>query len=165
MKKVYLAGPDVFRTNAKEEGEKLKAMLAEQGMIGLYPLDNELKPSGDPAADAKWIFEADCAQIRECDGVLANLSAFRGPSIDVGTAFEIGYAKALGKPVVGYWADSAPYNRRAEYSGMVDSEYPNLEDFGLFDNLMIACGVDHLFYVQQATRAVAMAKLKELMGD
>lgn len=159
MKKVYLAGPDVFRENAKAHGELLKAMCRTQDLEGLYPLDNELKPSGNPAQDAKWIFEADCAQVRECDGVIANLTAFRGPSIDVGTAFEIGFAKALGKPVVGYWASHRPYNSRAEIYTGPDATYPNLEDFGLFDNLMIACGVDSI----ESSPELALAKLKELL--
>ena len=41
-------------------------------------------------------------EIRECDGVLAVLD---GPDVDSGTAAEIGFAYALGKPVWGYKGD------------------------------------------------------------
>jgi nucleoside 2-deoxyribosyltransferase len=36
-------------------------------------------------------------RFRDC-----NCSPFRGVSLDAGTAYEIGYACALGKPVFGY---------------------------------------------------------------
>ncbi len=40
MKKIYLAGPDVFLPNAIEEGERLKALCEEYGYEGLFPMDN-----------------------------------------------------------------------------------------------------------------------------
>ena len=41
MKKVYLAGFDVFAPDAKQRGVKMKMLCAGRGLIGLYPLDNE----------------------------------------------------------------------------------------------------------------------------
>ena len=35
MKKIYLAGPDVFLANAIEEGERLKALCQDYGYEGL----------------------------------------------------------------------------------------------------------------------------------
>ena len=40
MKKIYLAGPDVFLPNAIEEGERLKALCQDYGYEGLFPMDN-----------------------------------------------------------------------------------------------------------------------------
>jgi nucleoside 2-deoxyribosyltransferase len=40
--------------------------------------------------------------IKSCHVVVANLTPFRGPSCDVGTAYEIGFAHALGKIVFAY---------------------------------------------------------------
>ncbi|WP_457746254.1 nucleoside 2-deoxyribosyltransferase, partial [Sulfurimonas sp.] len=40
MKKIYIAGPDVFESDSIERGEKLVALCKEYGYIGLYPLDN-----------------------------------------------------------------------------------------------------------------------------
>lgn len=37
---IYLAGPDVFRPDALTHGQNLKALCAEFGHRGLYPLDN-----------------------------------------------------------------------------------------------------------------------------
>ena len=45
MLKIYLAGPDVFRPDAFEQGERLKALCAEFGLRGLYPLDHSV-PEG-----------------------------------------------------------------------------------------------------------------------
>jgi nucleoside 2-deoxyribosyltransferase len=55
MKKVYLAGPDVFRPNAKEHGEKLKAICLKHGLEGLYPLDKEIPPAKRPPDTARAI--------------------------------------------------------------------------------------------------------------
>ena len=42
MTAIYLAGPDVFRPDAEAHGEMLKALCAEFGFLGLYPLDHAL---------------------------------------------------------------------------------------------------------------------------
>ncbi|KAG0771625.1 hypothetical protein G6F22_016323 [Rhizopus arrhizus] len=51
---------------------------------------------------AQWIYRENVALIRRADMVMANLNAFRGAEPDSGTAFEVGYAIACGKPVWGY---------------------------------------------------------------
>lgn len=134
--KIYLAGPEVFRPDAVEFGEFLKRKLEEHGFEGLYPFDNKVSEnSQDPSLE---IYQADVKMMDDCDAVLANIEPFRGPSVDPGTAFEIGYVKALGKPVIGYNASAQPYNSRV----VADEKYPKIEDFGLTDNLMIARGCD-----------------------
>ena len=45
---------------------------------------------------------ANCAAIDRCDAMLAVLD---GPDVDSGTAAEIGYAFARGKPILGYRGD------------------------------------------------------------
>jgi hypothetical protein len=79
--------------------------------------------------------------------VLANLNPFRGAEPDSGTCVEIGYALALGKPVVGYAADLLPLRERTNASGPgADGRYRDVdgmvvEDFGLPLNLMLAVPV------------------------
>jgi nucleoside 2-deoxyribosyltransferase len=93
MKKVYLAGPDVFRPDAKEHGERLKKLCAENRLEGLYPLDNEIPESDDSrAATALAIYKANIELLKQADGVVANMMPFRGPSMDIGTGFETGFA-------------------------------------------------------------------------
>src|SRR5947208_12518945 len=65
------------------------------GLEPLVPLDNE-------ATTAEEIYQANVRLLDRCDGVIANLTPFRGPHCDVGTAWEIGYAVARERPVFGF---------------------------------------------------------------
>ena len=44
--------------------------------------------------------------------MIANLTPFRGPSADVGTVYEVGFMRALGRPVFGYATTAEPFTRR-----------------------------------------------------
>lgn len=148
---VYLAGPDVFLPDAREMGERKKALCARHGVQGLYPLDNALSLDGlDPPAAGLAIYRANCEAMRRADFAIANLTPFRGPSADAGTVFEVGFMTALGKPVFGYSHEDGPYLKRCRRRGLVamvhggaarDAEALVVEDFGLEDNLMIVGGV------------------------
>ena len=143
MKKIYLAGPDVFLPDAKAHGERLKALCARYGFEGLFPLDNELSHP-DPLVLAGMIRDANIAMIRRCDGVIANLSPFRGPEPDSGTVWEVGFARGLGKPVIAYSRDRRTLKARTiDQLGLAgdastDREGLALENFGLSHNLMFA---------------------------
>jgi nucleoside 2-deoxyribosyltransferase len=104
MKKIYLAGPDVFFRDAAARYERLRALCAKHGLKGIAPTDgNEPPPGLDKTAQAEWIYQGNMAHLRGCDAVLANVVAFRNPvEPDSGTVFEIGAAVALGKPVALY---------------------------------------------------------------
>ncbi|PZW69640.1 nucleoside 2-deoxyribosyltransferase [Pseudomonas sp. URMO17WK12:I1] len=138
--KVYLAGFDVFRADAVEHGEYLKRLCREQGLEGLYPFDNEVAEGLAPAALAAQICRLNLAMIREADAVLANLNLFRGFEPDSGTAFEVGAAVALGKPV---WAYFEPQGSMRQWlpgdENGRDADGYFIEDFGLPRNLMLAC--------------------------
>jgi len=138
---VYLAGPDIFRPNPTEFGKTLKAICLEFGLTGQYPLDNQIDLSGLDNGPAKGlkIFQADIQLINQSEAVVANISPFRGISADPGTAVEIGYAVALGKPVVVYSDDLSVYSERAAELGFGGDGW-ELEDFGLSDNLMLMGG-------------------------
>ena len=101
------------RADAVAHGEALKALCARYGFEGLYPLDNALpKQLAEPREQAAWIYRANIGLIERADAVLANLNFFRGAEPDSGTAFEVGYATALGKPVYGYVDDAGSYAER-----------------------------------------------------
>jgi nucleoside 2-deoxyribosyltransferase len=138
-KRIYLAGFDVFRPDAIAQGERLKSLCAGSGHLGLYPLDNQLPAGLHGAAAARWIFDANVALIRQADVVLANLNNFRGHEPDSGTAFEVGYAVALGKPVWAYLDDDRPLID--QLGAPVDAQGCAVEDFGLPRNLMLASSV------------------------
>ncbi|MEG3617283.1 nucleoside 2-deoxyribosyltransferase [Magnetovibrio sp. PR-2] len=153
--KVYLAGPDVFLPDAKAYGEALKAKCAAAGLVGVFPLDAGLDLSGLSKKDAAdKIYQANLAQIADCDAVLANMTPFRGVNMDTGTAFEMGYGLGLGKRVVGYTADPSKYLDRVKANLLViqdvdgqtwDADGLLVEDFDVPDNLMMVCAVEAVF--------------------
>jgi nucleoside 2-deoxyribosyltransferase len=143
---VYLAGPTVFRGDADAHGASLKRLCAASGLEPLWPLDNE--PKSSSAADlAREIRQMNCAMIERAVAVIADISPFRGPNMDPGTAFEIGYAIALKKPVFVYTdtpgetlldRTKAALELRKVGAKHYDADDMEVEDFGLHENLMIA---------------------------
>jgi nucleoside 2-deoxyribosyltransferase len=152
MSRVYLAGPDVFLPDAPAWLERKKALCAGYHLVGVSPLD---PLDGEPAEWAslpEWrrIAQRNESHIRGCDAIIANLTPFRGPSADVGTVYEVGFARALGLKVFGYATASMPFLDRT-LSSIGGTQAPDgswwdpdglmVEQFGLFDNLMIEGGI------------------------
>jgi nucleoside 2-deoxyribosyltransferase len=138
--KLYLAGPDVFRVDALAWAAEARAQCERFGHQAIIPLDGE-------APDAAGIYAANIAMIDAADAVLANLAPFRGAESDSGTCFEVGFAIARGKPVVGYLPSGellqdrvarlfGPLQRDAQ--GLLDVNGARVEAFGLPLNLMLA---------------------------
>lgn len=98
LPRIYLAGPNVFRPDAVAFGAALKRKCTDAGLLGCFPLDNEINGSS-PAETARLIYEANVALIETSHAVVADISPFRSPNMDPGTAWEIGYAIAKGLPV------------------------------------------------------------------
>ena len=148
-KNVYLAGPDVFLLNAKEVGEQKKELCRKYGFEGVFPLDNEVNIKGKtPQELGLCISAVNEVLIRKCDIMIANLTPFRGPSADVGTAYEVGFAHALGKKVFAYTNVSAQFSERTKMSLNVqalrskdgrlrDINGMFIEENELVDNLML----------------------------
>ncbi|MDG5499919.1 nucleoside 2-deoxyribosyltransferase [Marinobacter sp. BGYM27] len=139
---VYLAGPEVFfpDTLRIHIDERKKAILADVGLQGLSPSDNQLdlENAADPG---QLIYDANKQLMDEATALIANLTPFRGPSADAGTIFELGYMIAAGKPSVGFSVCKTPYNQRVKGKDGVDSNGAAIEPFGLCDNLMLDCGL------------------------
>ncbi len=81
------------------------------------------------------------------------MTPLRGPGMDGGTAFEMGYAHAKEIPIYAYTNDPRTYLGRARALGLVarveagrsrDTHGLEVEDFGLIDNLMLACAASGL---------------------
>lgn len=100
---VYVASPLGFSVPTRLFYEtRLLAGLIEAGLTVLDPW--QLPPGGtfeDPV-DPMVVGEKNARMIEKADAILAVLD---GTDVDSGTASEIGYAAALGRPVVGYRSD------------------------------------------------------------
>jgi nucleoside 2-deoxyribosyltransferase len=151
---VYLAGPAVFRPDAAAIGLSLKAMCAAQGLEALWPLDNKIDPH-DLTPPARQLFNGNVAMIKRARAVVADISPFRGPHMDCRTAAEIGRAGAWCKPVFAYTdclhegtRAARPMIERIQCQRARDGQLRDLqgsmqvEDFGLAENLMIACDIE-----------------------
>ncbi len=169
--KLYLAGPDVFLPDAEAAGQRKRALCAAFGFEGLYPLDSEIETRDATADTAMAIYRGNTAMMREADAIIANLTPFRGPSADVGTAFELGFMAALGKPCFGYSNDDRPFVGRtreipgttpAAASGWVDANGLRAEDFGLADNLMLDCALRDAGFPIIVRRSAETARFTDL---
>ncbi len=144
----YLAGPDVFLPDPEARGARLKEICARHDIAGVFPLD----PLQDDEPEA-WaalppagrIALRNEAHIRGCDALVANLTPFRGPSADAGTVFELGFMRALGRPVSGWTNVAADFTARTlAHVGIAkaktvgrDADGMAVEAFGCVDNLML----------------------------
>ena len=149
MKKIYLAGFDVFYKDAKERFEKMRKLCKLAGYEALIPLDNDIT---EGLGISNRIYKANIAMIEQADGIIANLNAFRGKEPDSGTVFEVGYGVAKNKKIVGYtsiedWKTHIIGDQKSQIltRGLFDSMFNqqpvdefNVEDFGLPLNLMLA---------------------------
>lgn len=113
---VYLAGPGVFLPAdvADSTARSEIAFCESLGLVPLHPLRevilqedsqlpaNVLSPDNRTAND--W-YLSDLGKIEMSAGIIAEITSFRGSSMDPGTAFELGYATARGLKVV-LWSET-----------------------------------------------------------
>jgi nucleoside 2-deoxyribosyltransferase len=167
--RIYLAGPDVFLPHSAALFARLKSQCTMFGLVGVAPTDGDLPEGTRPGGDelAQQIYEGNVALLESADGVAANLASFRGQEPDSGTVFEVGYAVALGKPVVAYGVPAGSYAERVaaaiacqpDADGVLreaDGSRAMVEGLGQRLNLMLARSV--------AIEASAEAALQRLAG-
>ncbi|HEY1722258.1 MAG TPA: nucleoside 2-deoxyribosyltransferase [Magnetospirillaceae bacterium] len=149
MKRIYLAGPDVFLPNATEFAAEKKKLCAVYGFEGLVPADKKLDLSKLPTKYAKGvaIYRADVDLMRQADFGIFHLTPFDGPSADVGTVFELGWMTAIGKACLAYTNSKHDMIDRMKALGHtitrdaqgwpINENGMRQEDFEMADNLMI----------------------------
>ncbi len=152
--KIYLAGPEVFLPDSSRIVFEKKTVCESLGLEGADPLDNKIARDGkSPFEIAIAIARANEQMMDGCDAVIADMTPFRGPSMDVGTAYEMGYMRGRGKPVFGYSNDPTLYAEKVAEAGgitvieqttaggvaseVTDADGLTVENFGLVDNLML----------------------------
>lgn len=99
--KIYVAGP-LFTTAERDLNRQVAELLESLGHTVFLPQAHEveLRDKEEPLAAA--IFRQDWTQVEAADLILANLD---GPDPDSGTCWEVGFAYARGKRIVGYRTD------------------------------------------------------------
>lgn len=107
--KIYWAAPLFSLTERKVNRALARAVAGSiLGAEVLLPQDLKPKKNGKPHSDepdAASIFEACRRGIDKADLIVANLD---GSDADSGTCWEVGYAFALGKPIIGVRTDYRP---------------------------------------------------------
>jgi nucleoside 2-deoxyribosyltransferase len=160
---VFLSGPDQWAPGAADVMAR-KRRLVEAA--GLQPLDGRARfgiDTNNCEVAAREIYADALASIRRADVVIANLTPWRGVGCDPGTAFETGFAAALGKPVFAYM--NVMDEGEAELRGRVDALFgaqlgedglwrdadgAEIEDFGLPESLMLWAEARRFFIVVTA---------------
>ena len=95
---VYVAGP-LFDEGERWWIETIEQRIAAHGLATFLPhRDNPAKTPDN----TREIFENDRGAIDRCQLVVANLN---GITTDDGTAWEIGYAVGIGRPVIALFTD------------------------------------------------------------
>lgn len=97
-KKIYLASP-FFNETELERVDKVKEILDAKGLEVFSPKEHQNKHLEFGSLEwRKATFDNDVDHIDWCDVVVAIIS--QGNYDDSGTAWELGYAYATGKPIV-----------------------------------------------------------------
>jgi len=147
---VFLAGPDLWFPDAAALLERKRALCQAAGFVGIAGGDGVLVETEPSEAMARELYADALSRLRMADAVIANFTPWRGAGADTGTAFEAGFAAALGKPVFAYL--NVAEEEDADYRGRVealfgaeagedgrwrDPDGGEIEDFGLPENLML----------------------------
>lgn len=151
--KLYLAGPEIFLPTARETLDAKAAMTRAYGFEPICPGDVTIEPAPTRHGFGLKISGVDEDMMNRADGVIANLTPFRGIAADVGTAFELGYMCAQGKLVAAYTNMTANHFARTRdfYAGDIREgadgrkrgpDGLSLEDFDMIENLMLHGGIE-----------------------
>lgn len=167
--RIYLAGPDVFRRDAKQHFTMLKDECERLGLDPLAPSDGLVPVWVSEAEMPQRIYDVNMELLKQATGLIANLAPFRGVEPDSGTVFEVGVAIARGLPVVAYGIPPGSYadrvmasmrTTRGKDGALRDADGLIVEDLGLSLNLMLARSV--LF---AASAEEALQQLSELLKN
>jgi nucleoside 2-deoxyribosyltransferase len=105
----------VFEPDPASIFDRMKQICARHRLQGVSPLDNQLGLEGlaPDRALLERIVRADIELMHRLDGGVFCLDSFRrSPEMDPGTAFEVGYMRALNKPLAGWTRDVRDYPAR-----------------------------------------------------
>ena len=153
-KRVYLAGPSVFFRDAATRRAALEGLCFRHFVEPVWPADGD-RPEHRGLSGremGKSICLGNLAAILGSEAMVADISPFRGPHCDPGTAFEIAYAVARGIPVFAFTEAVATDGACLRLTDRIwcertadgiwrDVHGHMVEDFGMAENLMIGASV------------------------
>jgi nucleoside 2-deoxyribosyltransferase len=157
---VYLSGPDQWAPEPADLMARKRHRVEAAGMTALDGRGRFTIEIDNSEVAAREIYADALGRLRQSDAVIANCTPWRGAGCDPGTAFEIGFAAALGKPVFAYMnvmsEDEAELRERVdilfgaqlgEDGAWRDPDGAEIEDFGLPENLMLWAEARRFFVV------------------
>lgn len=151
--KVYLAGPEVFLPNARQQLDIKIALTKAAGLVPVSPGDFAIPPRPTKREFGHAISEIDERMMNSADAIIANLTPYHGIAADTGTCYELGYMCGQGKLAYAYTNVAADHRERtvAHYGGEVSVDEQGrlrgtdglaVEDVDMIDNLMLQGGVE-----------------------
>jgi len=161
---VFLAGPDPWFPDPVDHRRRREALCVEAGFRAITPnLGAALDEAQRTEVEARILYADALAALRGADALIANLTPWRGPSCDPGTAFMAGFAAALGKPVFAYLniADEDDADPRGRVEAMYgaapdaqgrwrDASDCEIEDFMLPETVMLWAEARRFFVIVTA---------------
>jgi len=119
--KVFLAAP-LFSEAERDFNSKVAKRLREEGFQVWLAQESPFIHEGTSKEKQK-IYEEDISALKACDVVVAVLD---GVEVDSGVAFEMGYAVALGKPVIGLKTDHRTFSKVEDINLMLEGPLTKL---------------------------------------
>ena len=113
--KVFLAAP-LFSEAERNFNSKVAKRLRDKGFQVWLAQESPFIHEGTPEEKQK-IYEEDISTLKACDVVVAILD---GVEVDSGVAFEMGYAVAIGKPVIGLKTDHRAFSKVEDVNLMLE---------------------------------------------
>ena len=113
--KIFLAAP-LFNEAEREFNSKIAKRLREKGFEVWLAQETSFIKQGT-LKEKRMIYEGDVLALKASDVVVAVLD---GMEVDAGVAYEMGYAKALGKPIVGLKTDYRTFSEKEKVNLMLE---------------------------------------------
>ena len=113
--KIFLAAP-LFNEAEREFNSRIAKRLREKGFEAWLAQEAPFIKQG-AHKEKTIIYEGDILALKTSDVVVAILD---GAEVDAGVAYEMGYAKALGKPIIGLKTDYRTFSAMEEVNLMLE---------------------------------------------
>jgi len=116
VRRVFLAAP-LFCESERQFNSMVAGRLRQSGFEVWLAQEAGLFKHGSPDERRK-VFRGDLSALEGCDVVVALLD---GVDVDTGVAFELGYAHAVKKPIVGLKTDYRTFSKTEEVNLMLEA--------------------------------------------